>query len=100
MSDALERALLECENLLEKERRDGADEALVLAKEAAVAKLAEAAAAASPQSSAELQTRLLALLASNRFCLKWSELRMRLASIGQTAPAPQGLARPRIDLVH
>lgn len=102
MADALIAALETCETLLEKERREGASEDLVRAKEAAVARLEEALAAgqalgADPEA---LALRLRGLLEGNRFSLRWSNLRVQLARIGQPKPGMARREGPHIDLVH
>jgi hypothetical protein len=98
--DALEQALADCEALLERERQDGAGEALIAAKEAAIGRLEAALAqAAAVDADEALVSRLQSVLAANRFSLRWSSLRAKLGMIGQPkASAPE--ARPRIDLVH
>jgi hypothetical protein len=103
VAETLNEAISACEALLEKERRDGADEALVLAKEAAVQRLADLIAEPGyvPEPSVELAERLKALMAGNRFSLKWSGLRAKLGQLGSPVQpkAPSGADRPRVDLV-
>lgn len=104
MPSALEEALAACESLLESERHNGASDALLSAKDAAIERLAQALSQASSldQEEAErLAPRLQSLLAANRFSLKWSALRAKLGQIGQPKPSDAAsAARPRIDLVH
>jgi hypothetical protein len=103
VASALESALAACEDLLQRENRDGADEALIAGKEAAVARLEEAlkAPGAIESSDLSLVERLRSVLDANRFSLRWSALRAELGRIGQvTAKAPAQPARPRIDLVN
>lgn len=103
MSDAMNRALLDCEALLDRERRNGADEALLAAKEAALEGLEASLKGWRPDAdeAQSIAPRLRAVLAANRFSLKWSDLRSRLGRIGQARePRKTDPARPRIDLVH
>jgi hypothetical protein len=103
VASALETALAACEDLLQRENRDGVDEALIAAKEAALDRLADAlkAPGALDGADAALVGRLRSAMEANRFSLRKSALRAELGRIGQvTAKAPAQSARPRIDLVH
>lgn len=103
MASALETALAACEDLLQREKSNGLDEALLTAKEAALASLAEAlqAPGALDGADATLVGRLRSTMEANRYSLRWNSLRAELGRIGQvTAKAPAQTAQPRIDLVH
>lgn len=99
MPNDLEQALAVCEALLEQERRDGADDALIAAKEAATAGLQAALGRTPALVDQALVARLQAVMAANRYSLRWSSLRVKLAQIGQPRQASQ-VQGPRIDLVH
>lgn len=100
--DAMSSALSLCESLLERERLQGADEALLAAKEAALEGLGQALIGWAPSEAdaQSLQPRIKAVLAANRFALKWADLRARLGRIGQAPARKAEPPRPRIDLVH
>jgi hypothetical protein len=96
----LASALAEMEGILLAEAQGPVSEALAASKEAALARLQ--AALASGLSAEALQphaARLKAVMAANRFSLKWTGMNARLRQIGQPkeTPAP---ARVRLDLVH
>jgi hypothetical protein len=99
----LEAALASCEALLRQER-NGVDEALTAAKEAAVDRLAELM--SGPQAldgaDAALVERLRSVMVANRFSLRSNGLRAQLARLSQPPAKPKAPAQPappRIDLV-
>lgn len=101
---ALAEALDRCEALLSAERAGEISEAAVAQKEAAIAHV-ESLLGSLPGMSEEdvelLVPRLQALMASNRYSLKWNGMRAQLAQIGQPKPAAVAPPnRPRVDLVH
>lgn len=99
---ALMKALRELETALQEEAAGPLDEALAARKERAVATLQaclQTPLDLAEDGAGEVALRLQALLAANRFSLKWSSLRVQLGRIGQPKPQPSA-NRPRLDLVH
>lgn len=100
---ALAEALDRCEALLAAEKAGPLSEALLAEKEAAVTGLEGLLGSLQDLNDAEVEAlapRLTAVLAANRFSLKWNGLRAQLAKIGQPkAPAPAP-SRNRVDITH
>jgi hypothetical protein len=100
---ALLAALQSLEQVLQEEAKASMGDALAARKDAAITSLQALMAQGLELEAGDADAvgaRLQALLAANRYSLKWSGLRAQLAQLGLPKAPVQPPTRPRLDLVH